>query len=146
MGVSSRAPVTHLEPPAGAGGVHRLHADAGQREAGEDVPGGDGRRVPAVLLPPHVVSHLHGQVVRQPPGPAAPGHLAGQPCALPYLPRTVLHSGCVRCALSWPGQGEGVTLGGSGQPCQDPYCCLQAGASYPAVEGHGPLFRKEALR
>lgn len=134
MGVSSRAPVTHVEPPAGAGGVHRLHADTGQREAGEDLPGSDRRRVPAVLLPPHVVSHLHGQVVRQPPGPAAPGHLAGQPCALPYLPCTFLHSGCARCALSW-----------LGQPCQDPHCCLQAGASYPAGEGHGLLFRKEVL-
>ena len=61
-----------LGPPTGAGGLHWLHADACQREAGEDLPGGGRGRVPAVLLSPHVVSHLHGQVVRQPPGPAAP--------------------------------------------------------------------------
>ncbi|XP_029805444.1 E3 ubiquitin-protein ligase TM129 isoform X3 [Suricata suricatta] len=65
-------PCDPLGPPTGAGGLHRLHADACQREAGEDLPGGGRGRVPAVLLPPHVVSHLHGQVVRQPPGPAAP--------------------------------------------------------------------------
>lgn len=58
--------------PAGTGGMHWLHADASQCEAGEDMPGGSRGRVPAVLLPPHVVSHLHGQVVCQPPGPAAP--------------------------------------------------------------------------
>ncbi|KAM7158402.1 E3 ubiquitin-protein ligase TM129 isoform 2-T2 [Molossus nigricans] len=95
----------------GAGGMHWLHADTCQCEAGEDLPGGGRGRVPAVLLPPYVVSHLHGQVVCQPPGPTAPRHLAGQPCALPHLPCTLLHPGCVRRALSRPGHGEGAALG-----------------------------------
>lgn len=60
-----------LVPPAGAGALHWLHADSSQCEAGEDLPGASHRGVPAVLLPPHVVSHLHGQVVCQPPGPPA---------------------------------------------------------------------------
>lgn len=39
MGPSGHAPCD-LGPPAGAGGLHWLHADTCQCEAGEDVPGG----------------------------------------------------------------------------------------------------------
>lgn len=56
----------------GARGLYRLHANSGQCEAGEDLPGASSGRLPAVLLPTHVVSHLHGQVVCQPPGSPAP--------------------------------------------------------------------------
>ncbi len=46
----------------------------------------------AVLLPTHVVSHLYGEVVRQPPGPAAAGDVAEQQGPVSHLQGQVLHS------------------------------------------------------
>lgn len=90
----------------GAGGLYRLHAGDGRHQAAAPVPWrgwGRGRgRVPAVLLPPHVVPDLHGQVVRQSAGPAAARDLAGQQGAVPHLQGQVLHPGRLHGPLTRP--------------------------------------------
>lgn len=70
---------------AGAGAVHWVHANDGQREAAEALRRGPGGAVPGLPVPAHVVSGLHGPLVRQPPGPGTPRDVAGQPLLLPHL-------------------------------------------------------------
>lgn len=51
--------------------------------------------MPAMLLSSYVVPHLHGQMVCQPTGSAAPRDLAVEPRALSNLPSQVLHFRCL---------------------------------------------------
>lgn len=80
--------------------MHRVHADYCQHQAHQELPGAQRGGMPAVLLPAHVVPHLHGQVVCQQTGPAAPRDLAVEPSALPNLPSQILHSRCLPNTMS----------------------------------------------
>lgn len=59
--------------------------------------------MPAMLLSSYVVPHLHGQMVCQPTGSAAPRDLAVEPRALSNLPSQVLHFRCLHNKMnnSW---------------------------------------------
>lgn len=80
--------------------MYRVHADYCQHQAHQELPGAQRGGMPAVLLPAHVVPHLHGQVVCQQTGPAAPRDLAVQPSALPDLQSQILHSRCLPNTMS----------------------------------------------
>lgn len=56
--------------------------------------------MPAMLLSSYVVPHLHGQMVCQPTGSAAPRDLAVEPRALSNLPSQVLHFRCLHNTLN----------------------------------------------
>ena len=86
---------------AGSGVLHRVHAEDGQREAAEVVCGSTRGRLCAVLLSPHVVPRVHGQVVRQSTEPAGTRNVAGRSGAVPNVSGCLLHAGHLHGYVTW---------------------------------------------